>query len=608
MKIEYFARFSRPGGDHFSFSYIFLDACDMSLKKILPHLLPYILLSLLLFGVSQGFQVIGGIDDFLMAYRYELPYLFLPFAALLYSMRPGPWRIVVAVIPFMALYAGMDLFYIFMQSIFKLSDISLLPEGLTVTPFWIKVIGSVVTLGWLGSFIVMVKRQPRHFLIPLLLIALAVVPPLAANKSPRLFLQTAESMGVHVLPWSDRWTSAVMGRTIALFLFSADKRDAIDRLSILPVFDDPERDPALLSGLLKEKRNIYILVLESFLDPQQFGKLQYRTPTAPPGFDILRKKMHIAQSPVFGGGTAQAEFEALCGVPAYKLYSSAEFNMFNGASTPCLPNLLAGAGYRTVATQPYKPEFFNSDKAYRSIGFQETNFPTIYAGNRPTYLKYDIPDSYIFDGDLFDQNLSYVKMLLADGRPFLNYVLGIYGHMPHETDTKRFPPLVDIVGVRKGSQAYLAIQQFYYRAGAVADYLKKLREMDPRGIILVTSDHLPPLDLGQRTYQSLGYRLVSTGGDYRQNIWIYDGPQSKKTEWPNHYYEYMDFLLDVLTEGQFCKSVSCKNRQAWTPEKLSASYNSIMSQGAGLSVTPTAVVAGELSKAPTPADPPKLDK
>ena len=576
----------------------------MLLKKFFPKIAPYLLLAVLLCGVSWVFQMIGGINDFIIAFRFELPYLFLLFASLLYMMRPGPGRIVIAVIPFVVLYAGMDLFFIFMQSIFKLDDISLLPEGLNVSPLWLKILGSLVLIGWAGSFVILLKRQPRQFIIPLLLLFLAAVPPFAAYRIPGKFLQVAESLGIKVLPWSDRWTAAEIGRTISLFFFAADKREALDRLRLLPVVNDPEREPSLLQDVLKEKRNIYILVLESFLDPQQFAKLQYRTPPAPPRFALLRKNMHIAQSPVFGGGTAQAEFEVLCGVPAYKLYSSAEFNMLNGSPTPCLPNLLAEAGYRTVATQPYKPEFFNSDKAYRSLGFQEVNFPSIYAGNRPTYLKYDIPESYIFDGDLFEQNLSYVQKLIADGRPFLNYVLGIYGHMPHQTDTKRFPPMVDIDGVRKGSQTYLAIQQFYYRAGAVADYVQKLREMDPRGIILITSDHLPPLDLGQRTYQTLGYRLVSNGGEYRQNIWMYDGPQNTKTEWPNSYYEYMDFLLDVLTEGQFCKRVTCKNRQDWLPDRLTATYNSIMAQGSGIAVRPADFAAGDAVH-PTPAG---LDK
>ena len=567
-------------------------------KTVFSLLSPYLFLILAVMAVSLFFKGLGGIDDFSSAFCYDLPYLCLVFAALLYTMRPGLWRVAIAVTPFIVLYAGLDLHYIFLQSVFKLEDTSLLSEGFSVCPVWIRVGIFTILFVWTISFFFFLKRRPRQFVVPLLLLTLAAGPPIAAYRMPKQFLDMAETLGVSVLPWSDRWTAALMGRTVSLLLFAADKKKALDHLVLRPITDDPERDPALLAGALQEKRNIYILVLESFLDPKLFTKLKFQTPTEPAQFSAFRKKMHVAQSPVFGGGTAQAEFEVLCGVPAYKRYTSAEFNMLNGTSTPCLPSLLVGAGYRTVATQAYKPDFFNSEKAYRSLGFEETNFPTVYAGNRLTYLKYDVPDGYIFDGDLFTQNISYVQKLLAEGRPFLNYVLGIYGHMPHETDTTRFPPMVDIVGVKKGTQAYLAIQQFYYRAGAVADYLRKLREMDPRGIILVTSDHLPPLDLGPKTYQTYGYSVESAGGEFRQNIWIYDGPQKKNTSWPHHYFEYMDFILDTLTEGRFCKEVVCKNRQAWSPEKLTASYDNLMVQGAGVLKKTGSLVAGSSPRSP----------
>jgi hypothetical protein len=169
-------------------------------------------------------------------------------------------------------------------------------------------------------------------------------------------------------------------------------------------------------------------------------------------------------------------------------------------------------------------------------------------------------------------------------------VLGVYGHLPHDTDMVRFPPKVDIVGVDRNSQTDLAIQQFYYRAGAVADYLKKLREIDPQGLILVTSDHLPPLDGGPRIYQKLGYTLTANG-EYKQNIWFYDGPRRKNLAWPDYYFEFMDFLLDVLTEERICKQVVCKNRETWSLEKITASYNNLMSRGAGIVRSPETLVA-----------------
>lgn len=565
---------------------------EISYRKAGWAIAPYLLLSMLVLTISLSFGLIGGIDEYLLAFRYELPFLLLAFASLLYLMRPGFWRVPVAAAPILLLYVGMDMYYVFMHSIFKLDDLLLLPEGLIVSPVWVQV-GVVAGLaGWALAFLFLLRRRPQELVVPMILLVLAAVPPVAAFTASIQFLKAADSRGVNIVPWSDRWTVALMGRATSLMLFAAAKHKAINELTLLPVVDDPGRDPAVLKSTLQDSRNIHILVLESFLDPERFKGLKFVTPPAPPEFAALRKKMHVATSPVFGGGTAQAEFEILCGVPALELYTSAEFNMLDGAKTPCLPNVLAEAGYRTIATQSYKPDFFNSEKAYRSLGFEEINFPTAFAGTRPTYLKYDNDkkEDYIFDGDLLSQNFAYVEKVIAEGRPILNYVLGVYGHLPHETDIVRFPPKVDIVGVDRNSQTDLAIQQFYYRAGAVADYLQKLRKIDPQSLILVISDHLPPLDGGPRVYQKLGYTLTANG-EYKQNIWFYDGPRHKNLAWPDYYYEFMDFLLDVLTEERICRQVVCKNREAWSLEKITASYNNLMSRGAGIVRLPETLVA-----------------
>jgi phosphoglycerol transferase MdoB-like AlkP superfamily enzyme len=584
-------------------------------------LVPYVAVIVVIFAISLFFGYYGGIDEYtltfskqfpfvvfsfsfggfglyLLSFRYELPLVLLAFAALLYLMRPGVLRVLVAAAPIIVLYLGMDLYYMFLHNIVKLDDLLLLPEGLIVSPLWVQV-GFWLGLGsWGLAFLLLLKRRPRQLLLPVLLVLLTLLPPLAAFKAPTAFLKEADSRGVNIVPWSDRWTVILMGRATSVLLFAAAKEKAMAELAVMPMIDDPGRDPALLRSTLQDSRNIHIIVLESFLDPERFKGLKFVTPPAPPEFKVLRKKMHVATSPVFGGGTAQAEFEILCGVPALELYTSAEFNMLNGARTACLPNMLAEAGYRTIATQSYKPDFFNSEKAYRSLGFQEINFPTVFAGNRATYLKHEDRENYIFDGDLFSQNLAYVEKVIADGKPILNYVLGTYGHLPHHTDLKRFPPKVEIIGVDRNSQTDLAINQFYYRAAALADYLQKLRKLDPTSLILVTSDHLPPLDGGPRVYKEFGYSLFAKD-EYKENIWLYDGPESKKVAWPDHYYEYMDFLLDVLTEERICQQVVCKNRQTWTSEKITASYNNLMSRGAGIARQPTPLVAEAPNSLPT---------
>ncbi len=538
-------------------------------------------LGLGLWALSWSFGNIGGIADYPSALRFEVPYLLVLFLGLAYLMRPGPWRFLIAGAPIVAIYLTMDVHYVLLHSVFKLDDLLLIPEALAVAPAWVLLVVSIVAVGWLTVFAYQLKRRGRELAAPLALLAIAAAPPAAAYLAPARFLDAAQLGGYSLIDWSDRYTAAVMGRTASLLLFAATKEKALNELSLQPILVDPNRDSGLIQRSLPTKRNVHILVLESLLDPTRFSAVDFRSPVEPRRFETLRKRMRVVTAPVFGGGTAQVEFEVLCGAPALELYSSAEFNMMSGAPTTCLPNLLAGAGYRTIATQSYKPDFFNSERAYESLGFQEVHFPSVYAGTRDTYLQYDIPDSYIFDGDLLEQNLSYVKQQIAAGQPILNYVLGVYGHLPHEIDTSRHPDAVKIEGLDSGSQVYRAIQQFYYRTGALADYVRALRQIDPESLILVTSDHLPPLDTGPITYRALGYELGAEN-EYSDNIWFFDGPKEPESAWPDRQYEFMDFILDVLSDGRYCLEAQCKHRVAWDPERLTASYTQLIALGAGV--------------------------
>ena len=77
----------------------------------------------------------------------------------------------------------------------------------------------------------------------------------------------------------------------------------------------------------------------------------------------------VTLSPVFGGYTANAEFEALCGFPVTE--NAVFFEGWLRRDVPCLPALLREAGYRTVASHPNVPGFWNRTHAYRLTGFDE---------------------------------------------------------------------------------------------------------------------------------------------------------------------------------------------------------------------------------------------
>jgi phosphoglycerol transferase MdoB-like AlkP superfamily enzyme len=273
-------------------------------------------------------------------------------------------------------------------------------------------------------------------------------------------------------------------------------------------------------------------------------------------------KMGLSIAPVFGGATAQAEFEVLCGVPAFEKLSSVEFNVFTGSAVNCTPGILQRLGYRTVATNAYKPHFFNAQPAYKGMGFQEAYFPREFTGSNPTYFEAgDVSgEEYMFDGELFEQNLAFVEQHLKEhsGKPLLNYIMTIYGHTPHLLNNVKRPQVLQVTAARQDEHLLMAANQFYYRTQAIAQFVKKLRTIDPQSLIILAADHVPPLIYGPITYRELGYMGNIENSYYHNRLLILENgkPKTYKT---THHYGIPQIVYDYLTDGHYCRSYACEH-------------------------------------------------
>jgi hypothetical protein len=145
----------------------------------------------------------------------------------------------------------------------------------------------------------------------------------------------------------------------------------------------------------------------------------------------------------------------------------------------------------------------------------------------------------LFDGDLLEQNLEYVRSrYLATGKPVINYVLGMYGHTPFARDEVRQP---DVLETRINGKSVPAIgriaNQFYYRTKAVYDFIMQLREIDPDAIVLVIADHIPAvLD------RDVVYTMTET-----ENIFVlFDGATRFQPEKHPCYYELPYAIMGML--------------------------------------------------------------
>lgn len=250
-------------------------------------------------------------------------------------------------------------------------------------------------------------------------------------------------------------------------------------------------------------RNIHIILLESFWDPSALKKAGYnQNPLAPDFLNLWKRAGYSrALSPVFGGYTANAEFEILCGFPVVTDSVKFERQLLN--DVPCLPHLLAAHGYRTVASHPNVPVFWNRVNAYRRMGIQT------YWSQKDFVLD-DMNREFLSDASLYRQVLEKISPALTAKQPLLDYIVTYFGHWNYPLSDTR-PPRITSASSVEEVRSYA--NTVYYKSRELMAFIEKLRARDPDGVIVAFGDHLPFLGENFAGYVDSGV-LVDKRSDF----------------------------------------------------------------------------------------------
>ncbi len=119
--------------------------------------------------------------------------------------------------------------------------------------------------------------------------------------------------------------------------------------------------------------NIIVIMNESFADFDVLGAVKTKEKIAPyiKGMDKNVIKGYL-QVPVFGGSTANTEYETLTGNSTEFLpVSSIPYILYTKSPEYGLTLTLKHQGYRTIAMHPFDASGYNREKAYENMGFEE---------------------------------------------------------------------------------------------------------------------------------------------------------------------------------------------------------------------------------------------
>lgn len=289
-------------------------------------------------------------------------------------------------------------------------------------------------------------------------------------------------LGLHIVQEVARTLSKV-GKT--------PSASAVNSVSIDLTYTQPELST-------HQMRNVHMVVLESFFDPNSLGKEWVPEDPLPENFTELWDSTNRStiMAPVFGGYTANAEFESLCGFPVTE--NAVFFEGWLRKKVPCLPEVLSSLGYESIASHPNVAGFWNRTLAYNLIGFDQY-------WSKAEFDTSDAVGNFVLDHSLYDQVFDKIDKLDKVGKeknsPVFNYMLTIHGHLPYPTNDN-YPDMVDAGKESKLLQGYL--NHVYYKSRDLMAMLDTLRSNDPEALIVIFGDHLPNLGKNYDVYTDIG--------------------------------------------------------------------------------------------------------
>jgi hypothetical protein len=254
-------------------------------------------------------------------------------------------------------------------------------------------------------------------------------------------------------------------------------------------------------------RNIHLVLEESFWDPSPLTATGVaESPVDPRFLKLWAESGHThTLSPAFAGQTANAEFEILTGFPLDRV--SVKFEEGFNDHVPALPRILGELGYRTVASHPNSPGFWNRQVAYQKLGFE-----TFWSLN--DFTQDDMAGPFLSDKSLHAQ----VGDKLAstdDGRPVFDYIVTFYGHWGY--DASKFRPQV-IKTNSHVDEVGSYVNTVHYKSREMMDALAHIQASDPDSIVILFGDHLPILGKEFAGYVESGY-FAKTFGEFTPDMY-----------------------------------------------------------------------------------------
>lgn len=361
----------------------------------------------------------------------------------------------------------------------------------------------------------------------------------------------------------------------------------------------PEQDQ-VNDSLKGQRPNIIVIMNESFADLKEVGNLEL-TNDYMPYFRKLKKNTikGYTYSSVFGGNTANSEFEFLTGnTLAFLPDNSVPYQLFLRNEVPGLTYTLRDQGYQpAMALHPYFRTGYSRYKIYPLMGFDQ-----FYTSDNFSVFSETV-NFHITDFEDYKKIISlYERSRLTDpDAPFYMFNVTMQNHGSYDGNTFETGDEVQLTGKFR---FYYKTEQFLNMMKMSDDALKYLiryfKEVDEPTVVVFFGDHQP--DLEENFYNTLlGTDIQDLEGESLEQlykvpflIWAnYDIPEQTVERTSNNYLStylaeitgmkqtgYLRFLTELRKEIPCINAIGYwgKDGKFYEPDDTTSPYYDLIHQ------------------------------
>lgn len=246
------------------------------------------------------------------------------------------------------------------------------------------------------------------------------------------------------------------------------------------------------------KPNIIFVMSEAFWDPTLLKEVSFSEDPIPYFHYLQKTQTHgVMLSPVYGGGTANTEFEVLTGLST-QFFPRGVIPYVEYVRKPieALPTALNQQGYETAAIHTYHNWFYGRNNVYKSFDFNKFISQEFF--DNPEYYG-----QYIRDTELSKRILDEIQ---KTDKPDFIYAVSMQAHGPYSPEEKEHP-ITTTGSLTKESKAIL--ENYTETISDVDQSLKLLiqglEQSNQPSIVVFFGDHLPMLGTNYDVYKEAHY-------------------------------------------------------------------------------------------------------